>query len=485
VTHSDHSPDGQPLARGLGLGQATAINITQIVGAGVFATVPLILGVLPGPYALLAWLVAGALILFDGMIWGELGAALPSSGGSYHFLLESYGRARWGRLMAFLFVWQILISGPLEVGSGLVAAAQFSTAASPSFKEYDEAHSISYKLPINDEQSIGVTVGPSRLFGLGLGVVILALLYRRVATLGWLSVAFLVGVLALIGWILIEGALRFDPALAFDFSLSDAERPANFDLALGAGMGFAIYSYLGYYNVCYLGGEVRDPARTIPRSILLSAATVVVLFLLVHLALTGVVPWREARVEPAKSNLTAEFMTRCHGQWAATLVTVCLVGSCFASCFSGTLGYSRVPFAAARNGHFFRWFAAVHPTLRIPHRSLLLIGGMILFWSFFSLDAIITALIATRILEQFVAQVFAVVLLRNLRPEIVRPWKMWLYPLPCAVALVGWVFVYASTGGLFIAIGAVTLVIGALVFLVWSARRGDWPFGPADPSRGD
>ena len=85
---------------------------------------------------------------------------------------------------------------------------------------------------------------------------------------------------------------------------------------------------------------------------------------------------------------------------------------------------------------------------------------MILFWSFFSLDAIITALIATRILEQFVAQVFAVVLLRNLQPEIVRPWKMWLYPLPCAVALVGWVFVYASTGGLFIAIGAATLVVG-------------------------
>ena len=197
--------------------------------------------------------------------------------------------------MAFLFVWQILISGPLEVGSGLVAAAQFSTAASPSFKEYDEAHSISYKLPINDEQSIGVTVGPSRLFGLGLGVVILALLYRRVATLGWLSVVFLVGVLVLIGWMLVEGALRFDPALAFDFSLTDAERPDSFGLALGAGMGFAIYSYLGYYNVCYLGGEVRDPARTIPRSILLSAATVVVLFLLVHLAITGVVPWREAR----------------------------------------------------------------------------------------------------------------------------------------------------------------------------------------------
>src|SRR6476620_11379553 len=133
------TPD-PPLARGLGFWEATAINVTQIVGAGVFVTIPLILGVLPGAYALLAWLVAGVLILFDGMIWGELGAALPAAGGSYHFLLECYGRSRWGRLMAFIFVWQILISGPLEVGSGLVAAAQFSRAIDADYKTFDIEH---------------------------------------------------------------------------------------------------------------------------------------------------------------------------------------------------------------------------------------------------------------------------------------------------------------------------------------------------------
>jgi amino acid transporter len=239
-------------------------------------------------------------------------------------------------------------------------------------------------------------------------------------------------------------------------------------------MGFAIYSYLGYYNVCYLGGEVRDPARTIPRSILASALTVVVLFALVHLAITGVVPWREAAAE--RDNLTAAFMARVHGPWAASAVTVCLIGSCFASCFSGTLGYSRVPYAAAREGHFFRWFGAVHPEHRIPHRSLLLIGAMILFWSFFNLGDIINALIATRILEQFIAQVFAVMLLRHRRPDLPRPWRMWLYPLPCAVALVGWVFVYLSTGRLFIAIGAGTLLVGLAVYFVWAGRQGAWPF---------
>jgi len=274
--------------------------------------------------------------------------------------------------------------------------------------------------------------------------------------------------------VLFEGAIRFDPNIAFDASLSEGERPDNFARALGAAMALAIYSYLGYYNICYLGAEVRDPARTIPRSILLSSLIVIVLFTLIHLAIVGVVPWREAAKET--DNLTAEFMARVRGPWAASLISLLLIGSCFASAFSGALGYSRVPYAAATEGHFFRWFAAVHPRLRIPHRALLLIGGMVLFWSFFNLDALIKALVATRILEQFVAQVIGVVLLRNLQPNRPRPWRMWLYPLPCLVALGGWLYVYLTIGPLFIGIGAVTLIAGLVVFLIWAKRRGEWPF---------
>jgi amino acid transporter len=485
------------LERGLGLGQATAVNITQIVGAGVFATIPLILGVLPGPYALLAWLVGGVLILFDSLIWGELGAALPAAGGSYHFLLESYGRHRWGRLMAFLFVWQILISGPLEIGSGLVAAAQFSRAF-PGVKKFDREYTITIGIVTEEAppaaegeepgepKVLGAQISPTRLFGFALGVAIIALLYRRVTTLGKLSVIFLVGVFAVLIWVIVEGALHFDVSTAFDASLSEGERPESWGLALGAGMALAIFSYFGYYNICYLGAEVRNPARTIPKSILLSALVVVVLFTLTHLAIVGVIPWREAAKET--DNLTAKFMYDLHGAWARDVVTLLLIGSCFASCFSGMLGYSRVPYAAAKEGHFFRWFAAVHPTLHIPHRALLLIGAMVLFWSFFSLGDIINALIATRILEQFVAQVFGVMLLHHLQPDRPRPWKMWVYPLPCLVALVGWLFVYISTGTLFIAIGATTLVAGLVVFVIWAARCGEWPFTsprppPATPGR--
>jgi amino acid transporter len=143
------------------------------------------------------------------------------------------------------------------------------------------------------------------------------------------------------------------------------------------------------------------------------------------------------------------------------------------------LGYSRVPYAAARDGHFFAWFAAVHQRLHIPHRSLLLVGGLVLVWSFFSLDAIITALIVTRILEQFVAQIFAVILLRNLHPNRPRPWTMWLYPVPCVGALVGWLYVYATAQTFYILVGLGTLLTGMVVFLAWSAWWGTWPFGPA------
>jgi amino acid transporter len=295
-----------------------------------------------------------------------------------------------------------------------------------------------------------------------------------VTTLGQWSIVFFLGVLAVLGWVLVEGALRFNSRTAFDLTMAPGDRPSSFGLALGTGMGFAIYSYFGYYNICYLGDEVVNPARTIPRSIIFSALAVVVLFTLVHLAIVGVVPWQEAKTS---TNLAADFMTRIHGPWAATAATLCLIASSFASSFSGTLGYSRVPFAAARNGHFFRWFAEIHPDHQMPHRSLLLVGGLILFWSFFSLETIITALIATRILEQFVAQAFGVVLLRNLQPDRPRPWRMWAYPLPIVVAIGGWLFVYAGTGRLFIAIGAATLLVGLAVFAVWAKRQKAWPFG--------
>src|SRR5262245_41284360 len=176
---------GQGLVRGVGVWQATALNVSVIVGAGVFVTIPLILKGLPGPYAALPWLTAGLLILIDGLIWSELGAALPGSGGSYRFLLIAYGRERWGRLAAFLFIWQFMLSGPLELGSGLVALAEFLPSISQGFGDWNKGLAWTWEWlrfhdPGGEESTLGVTVNPARLIALGLGVLIVVLLYRNI-----------------------------------------------------------------------------------------------------------------------------------------------------------------------------------------------------------------------------------------------------------------------------------------------------------------
>jgi amino acid transporter len=473
-------PNAPGLQRHFGLLHATALNVSMIVGAGVFVTVPLMLGLLPGPYALLGWIAAGGLMLVDGLIWAELGAMLPGSGGSYLYLLEAYGRRRWGRLAAFLFSWQFLISGPLEVGSGLIAAALFSNAFHPAFQKFNEYWTRT--IPFTPD-GMALIFNPSRFLAFALGLLILALLYRGMKSLRWLTVTVWLGVLAVIVWILVEGALHFDPRIAFDFSGAAAGWPPNLSAGLG-GLGgamiLAMYAYFGYYQVCYIGDEVRNPGKTIPRSILLSAALVCVLFIGVHLALVGSVPWRQIPTDSDTFNLPAEFMRRIHGDWAAVVVTAFLIWSCLGSVFAALLGYSRIPYAAARHGHFFAVFGRVHGRRHIPHVALFLVGAMTLFWTFFDLKNVINALIVTRILAQFIGQIVGVVLLRRLQPNRPRPFRMYLYPVPCAVALAGWLYMYGSAGLWFIAFGLGTLLLGGLVFVVWTWRTRQWPFGAAE-----
>jgi amino acid transporter len=465
---SDLADQGTALTRGIGPWQATALNVTLIVGAGVFVTIPMMLKELPGPYALWGWVAAGALICVDGLIWSELGAAMPTSGGTYQYLLECYGRDRWGRLFAFLFIWQFLLSGPLELGSGLVAVAQFSSSISPNFERFNDAWTWKWVLWQLSDGELAVVFGPARVLSFLLGLAVVLLLFRNITTLGRLTVTFWVGVMLAIAWILIEGGARFDPAIAFEFSGTAASRPANFAWQLGPAMILAIYSYLGYYNVCYIGDEVRDPGRTIPRAIIWSALIVCVLFVGLHLAMLGTVRWTEIPENTDNYSLPAEFMRRIHGPWAAALITVFLVWCCFGSVFAGLLGYSRIPYGAARDGHFFCVFARVHPEKRIPHVSLWLVGGLMLFWNFFDLQSVINALIVTRILEQFVAQAVGVMLLRRFQPDRPRPFRMWLYPLPCLLALAGWLYLYVTAKPLYIGLGTTTLVLGLLVFFVWS-----------------
>ena len=448
------------LVRRFSLLPATALNMTNMLGAGPFITIPLLMTALGGPQAMLGWIVALVIVICDGMIWSELGAAMPGSGGSFNYLREAFGRERYGRLMAFLFVWQFVLSGPLEIASGYIGFAQYATYI---WKDLTRPGVIAL-----------VTV---------VGLINVALLYRRIDSIARITVSLWVGTLITVFAVILTGAMNFNPGIAFDFPPGAFNFSLGFFLGLGAASRVGIYDYLGYYDVCYIGDEVRDPGRVIPRSILISTIAVAIIYIGINLSIIGVVPWREfvpAGEHPEANFIVSIFMQRIYGETVATIFTLLILWTAFGSVFALLLGYSRIPFAAAQSGYFFRAFGRLHPTRGFPYVSLLVLGAISIVAGFFSLGTVIDALIVTRILVQFMGQAFGLMLLRRRAPEMPRPYRMWLYPVPALVALLGWIFVFATTQVRVIFFGLGVLALGGLVFLLWSRNTRRWPFGAAE-----
>ena len=432
------------LIRGLSLLQATALNMSNMVGVGPFITIPLIISAMGGPQCMLGWLLGTILALSDGLIWSELAAAMPSTGGTFLYLRESFRHTKAGRLLPFLFIWQFVFSGPLEIASGYIGFAQY----------------IGY---------FWRTMGPweTRLVAASAGVVTVVLLYRNIRSIGKITVVLWIGMLATVVWVIASGLANFQSKIAFDFPPNAFTFTRGFILGLGGATLIAMYDFLGYYDVCYVAGEVREPARVIPRSILFSVAAIAAIYSVMNLSIIGVVPWREAM---QSKFIASEFMERIYGGWAGSLVTVMILWTCLTSCFALMLGTSRIPYAAALEGYFFKPFAALHPTGRFPHIALLAVGGLSILAAFIPLDQVLSALMTTRILVQFMGQIAAVHLLRK-RSDIERPFRIWLYPLPSIFAFAGWSYVFATAGTVSIAAGLVTLAAGVLVFWIWNRSR--------------
>ncbi len=417
------------MQRRFGLLQATALNMSTMIGIGPFITIPVLMAAMGGPQAMLGWIVALVIACADGLVWSELGAAMPGSGGSYVYLRDGFGRKIFGQAMAFLFIWQFLLSGPLEIASGYIGFAQY-------------AH---YLWP-------GLSAAQTRLLMAGVGVVMIILLYRQIGAIGRITVALWIGTLLTVSMVVFTGPFHFDPKLAFDFPPDAFGFSLGFFVGLGAAARVGVYDYLGYYDICYLGDEVKNPGRVIPRSILISLVVVAGIYMTMNLAIIGVVPWREFVPPPGTPladpppPVVSMFMERIYGGKIASVFTVLVLWTAFASCFSLLLGYSRIPFAAARDGNFFKFFGKLHPRKNFPHVSLLLVGGLAILCSQLPLMTVIEALLTTRILVQFIGQIAALAWLRRNAPEMKRPFKMWLYPLPALIALVGWIFLFATTG---------------------------------------
>ncbi len=450
----------ETLSRRFGAVHATALNMINMMGVGPFITIPLLMTALGGPQAMLGWAVALAVVAADGMVWSELGAALPGSGGSFRYLVEAFGPASYGRLVGFLFIWQFILSGPLEIASGYIGFANY-------------AGYIWSGLTTRGAFEIAAVVG----------VVNVALLYRKIHSIAKITLSLWVGSLVAVVTVIATGALHFDPHVAFDFPPHAFGFSLGFLIGLGAASRIGIYDYLGYYNVCYIGDEVKDPGRVIPRSILISTIAVALIYIAVNFSVIGVVPWREfvpAQDKPVANFVVSIFMQRLYGPTVAAWFTLLILWTAFASVFALLLGYSRIPYAAAREGYFFKPFARLHPTGQFPSVSLVVLGILAIACSALSLGAVIDALLVTRILVQFIGQIGAIILLRRRRPDLARPYRIWLYPLPLVVALAGWVFVFATTEPPILLFGLGVLAVGVAGFALWSWRARTWPFARAD-----
>src|SRR5882762_5145939 len=367
------------LTRRFGLLHATALNMTNMIGIGPFITIPLLMSALGGPQAMLGWAVALITVLCDSTVWSELGAAMPGSGGSFGYLRQGYGPEKLGRLMGFLFVWQFVFSGPLEIASGYIGFA----------------HYLGYIWK-------GITAWQTRLTITVIGLVNLALLYRRIKSIATITITLWIGTIVTVIAVIATGAMHFDPKIAFDFPPGAFDFSIGFFMGLGTASRVGAYDYLGYYDVCYIGDEVENPGRVIPRSILISTIVVALIYVAINFSIIGVVPWREFvpndAQHPQADFVVSIFMERIYGSSVATIITAMILWTAFGSVFALLLGYSRVPYAAAQDGYFFKVFARLHPSQGFPYVSLVVLGVLSIVAGFVSLGMVIDALLTTRIL---------------------------------------------------------------------------------------
>ena len=459
----------ESLERRIGLRSAVLFNMLEMIGVGPFITLPLVIAAAGYRLSVWAWVLGAVIAVADGLVWAELGAAFPRAGGSYAFLREIYGPERAGNWLSFLYVWQVSFTAPLSIASGCIGLSSFLAWFWPGMDGAPIA-----ALPALHYTSFAAA---------GACLLVTALLYRNLSSVMRLAWVLFAGVLTAIAGVIVSGFAHAAATGGWHMPASPSlSMPAALS-GLAQGTLLATYCYWGYYNICFLGSEVRRPERTIPRAILLSVLFVSAFYVAMNLA--ALPSMRDAASHVAagatvRLQLVADIAKSAFGSVAGRLMAALIIWTAFASVFSLLLGYSRVPYAAARDGNYFRFLAAVHPRLQIPHRSLVALGLVAAAFCFFSLAQVITMLVITRILLQFFLQQVGVILLRVQRPELARPFKMPFYPLPPLVAMAGFVFILANRshalGGLAVAAGIA--VLGTLIYMLRARRLGQWPFLP-------
>jgi len=414
----------------------------DMVGIGPFITMSLIVSLMQGNMSILAWLLGALLAYMDGFVWAELGAKYPQAGGSYVFLQKLY-KGKIGRLMAFLFVWQTCIQAPLVIASGSIGFSQY----------------FSFLTPLTDIQK--------KMLSGGLVILLVLLLYRGITSIGKISVLLWIITGGTIIWLIVAGLPHADFKRALSLDFGNTPLNVAFFAALGQASMKSVYSYLGYYNVCHLGAEIKNPERNIPRSMFLSITGIAVLYLLMQTTILGVLPWQQVA---ASEFVVSEYFQQIYNHTVAQIATMLVLCIALASLFSVMLGYSRVPYAAAVNGDFFPVFARLHPKHNFPHVSLLALGALAFVFSLlFKMKDVITAIIIMRILIQFVSQAVGVMLWHRNKPSEHRPFRMPFFPLPAIASIIIWMYIFFSSEWRFIAFSLSIIIVGMLLF--WAKER--------------
>jgi amino acid transporter len=443
------------LQRRLTLFQGTVLNMIDMVGIGPFVTLPIVIGLIGGMY-LYAWLAGAVLSLVDAMIWSELGAAYPLAGGSYNFLKEAYGKKGPGGMISFLYVWQTVIQAPLVAASAAIGFAQY----------------LGYLVELNVWQQKAVSALVI--------IVITFLLYRKIDSIGKIGVLLWSGVLLTLGWIIFGGIANGN----FLQPLKEINTGFSWNILASFVFGQAciktVYSYLGYYNVCHLGAEIINPGKNIPRSMFISVAGIAVLYLAMNISVSSVITWQEIKSwqdNNLNNFVVSTFIERLYGNTAAIVATVMILWVALASLFAVMLGYSRVPYAAAADGAFFKLFAKLHPTKNFPYVSLLILAGLAFIFSLlFKMKHVIDGILAMRILLQFIGQAIGVILLRRKKGTAQLPYKMPVYPIPVILAIIMWLFVFFATGIAVIVSFLLVFGSGVVVYFIYANFTGKWPY---------
>ena len=471
----------QRLVRGIGLREGISLNVIEMIGIGPFITIPLIIHAAGGPQAMLGWMFGAVLAMCDGLVWAELGAALPRAGGSYEYLKEIYGPRSVGRWLSFLYVWQLMMSAPLSAASGCVGVAQYAGFIFPSLQKGVAAHTFSWGVGPSVSAAAAITITHGTIVSLFACVLAIILAYRRVDLVGRISNWLLAGVFGAIAWVIWVGVTHFNFARAFDFPPGAFHLDHAFFLGMGSAMLIATYDYWGYYNICYLGAEVRDPGRTIPRAILFAILIVAAIYVVMNISILGVVPWREldqAAATESRFYVVSTMMQSIYGTHAGQIVAVLIMWTAFASIFSVLLGVSRIPYAAALDGNFFQIFGRLNPRGKFPSAALLCMGALTCALCVFRLADLVAALVVIRIMMQFILQAIGVMIFRRRDPTHERPFRMWLYPTPALLALAGFIYILLARKNFEreVILAIALIVLGTVAYLIRARNRREWPF---------